>query len=760
MRKHFNLTLLTILSFTLFSFTSLQAQDELFANPGFETWQNGGALFGMSPEAWNTTMGDCTQETATKLNGEYALRIKARTTPSQSGKLEQEISYQYPKTFTVGDEYELTFHYYTVTSKDGNDITLKSYWRKGGNEELDQDKAQLNNGTFFTSVGTWGTKTIRTTVPEEATSFYFALKVSADCEVIFDDFSFKKVASDEPSLTVQPQSVSKFTTKINEPKESGDIVVLTENLPGKVYLSISGKNRNFFSVSAEEIPAGQTETKIRVTYNPTTAGNHEGLLLFDCVGKPELNMTMKLTGQAIDPANPPTITVNTQGPVTFNTKAQTVEKKTISVSSKNIYDYLYVKVVDATNGAFKLSTTLLAKNEDNAELEISFEPLEAGTYTQRLEFYSQDAKSVFLDLQGTATENEEEKPKEGDDFPLDTSNPVILLNEHFDEITSNEVLSIDKWKNIAAQGKRAWWGHEFKTGGEKTAKVTAYDSKATTSDPVEMWLITPALDFKNAQSKVFTFRVMGDLLFENQDARLELCYIDMKDNKFYQNPVDIAMPSIADDNGDWREYHVNLEGQNIEDVFFMGFHFTATGGKENSAVYYIDDVSFGRTDLPTLKPSVTEIVQEVEFNTTYTSPEITVGSENLTAPITLSLGGPNPSKFKLSAKELPAAGGKFTVSFSSDQEGVHQAYVKISSRGAADVYIPMSVNNKKGVGIQTVTMNEEADVTVYDCSGKKLLIQHVFGNDEEITNKLSKGTYIIQRMTDKGSLVYKVCITE
>lgn len=762
MKKHYILTLLVTLSFSLFPSIALQAEEEeLFGNPSFEEWQNGGTLFGLSPEDWDTTMGDCTQETEKKYSGEYALKIKARSTPSQSGKLEQEVKYTYPKTFTVGDEYELTFHYYTVTSNEGNDITLKSYWRKGGSEALEHDKDKLNDGSFFTSAGTWGTKTIRTTVPEEATSFYFALKVSPGSEVIFDDFSFKRVPSDTPYLSVQPQALPKLTTQINTPKQSQDILVLTENLPGKVYLSVTGKNRDFFSVSTEEIPVGQTQTTIHVTYNPTAAGAHEALLLFDCAGASELNMSMKVTGEATDPANPPTITVNTQGPVSFNAKVKETEKKKISVSSQNIHDYLYVRVTEQESGAFQLSETLLAKNQDNAELEITFAPRTTGTFNQRLEFYSEGAQSVFLDLVGTATPGEA-GDKEGDEFPLDVTNPLTLLNEHFDGVTNNKVLSINRWKNIAEKGKRAWWGYDFTNENEKTAKVNAYDSYATETYPMEMWLITPPLDFKNAASKIFTFRVMGDILVENQDAKLEVCYVDMKGegDSFYQNPIDIAMPSIPDDNGDWREYHVNLEGQNIADVFFIGFHFTATGGRVNSASYFIDDVSFGRTDLPTLTPSVTQIAETVELNQTYTTPEITITPSNLTAPITLTLGGPNPGKFKLSNKELPATGGKFNISFSSDQEGVHEAYVKVSSRGAADVYIPLSINNKVGVGIQNVTMNEEADVTVYDCSGKKLLRKHVFGNDEEITSTLSKGTYILQRITDKGSLVYKICITK
>ena len=66
------------------------------------------------------------------------------------------------------------------------------------------------------------------------------------------------------------------------------------------------------------------------------------------------------------------------------------------------------------------------------------------------------------------------------------------------------------------EGTRAWWGYTFPdydtdNAGEHAAKVTAYDSKVETGNetPCQMLLVTPALDFENAKSKYFTFRVMG-----------------------------------------------------------------------------------------------------------------------------------------------------------------------------------------------------------------------------------------------------------
>ena len=751
-------TLLSAISFAVATAQSLPAlatAEELLWNPGFENWQK--SLLGDTPEDWETALGESSQETTLVLSGEYALRLASQS-GQLGGKLQQEVRPALPETFIPGDRYELTIQYYTVTSSGGNDICLNSYWSQGGTP-MEHNKEVLDNGTFFTSPQAWAKQTIQTSVPEGATSFYLSLKVSEGCTVVFDDFSFKRMTSTEPSLQVQPGSIPELKTQVNVPVQSGDILVRTENLPGPVNIEITGTDRDMFSVSASQIAAGSAETILHVTYLPTEAGSHSAILMFDCPDAPEVFTSIRLNGQATDPANPPAITVNTPSPVVFNAPVGGTDTQILSVSSRNISEYLWARVTDTSVGVFQLSSTLLPENQEDVELEVTFAPKEAGTYYQRIEFYSEGAQSVFIDLAGTATEKGEEEEAEGDRLPLDPSHPVALLDEDFNGAIHNKALSVEGWKNIAVEGKRAWWGYNFADEDEKTAKVTAYDSQAADGYPAEMWLVTPPLDFQNAQSKVFTFRVMGDLLLEGQDAQLELRYMDMAEGSLFQSPVEgIAIPSIPDENGEWREFHVNLEGQDIASTFFMAFCFTATGGRDNAAVYYIDDVSFGRTDLPSLTPSVASLVEEVEMGETYTSPDITIAAHNLSEPITLALGGANPSAFELSTQELPATGGSFHVSFSSDQAGVHEAYVKIASRGAADVYIPLAFNNQKGSAIEATVAGENTRMTVYDCCGRIVQGDTSGCNEAQLLSRLPTGIYILLKTGTQGSAARKVFI--
>ena len=67
------------------------------------------------------------------------------------------------------------------------------------------------------------------------------------------------------------------------------------------------------------------------------------------------------------------------------------------------------------------------------------------------------------------------------------------------------------------------------------------------------------------------------------------------------------MPCTKDQSGDWNEYHFYLAEYDLPDVMFMGFRFTGTRGRLNSATYYVDDVTYGRTDISVIRPSVSQL---------------------------------------------------------------------------------------------------------------------------------------------------------
>ena len=597
------------------------------------------------------------------------------------------------------------------------------------------------------------------TVPTEAVTIV-GVSTSATAVVVgartADDLI--KEVTGEPALNITDEVLFEGTAApINVATEYVKLKVDAANLPSAVSIYITGTNGKMFSLSTEEIPAGTSTTDVIVTYTPTAVGKHTARINFESADMPELNNAFTINTVCIDPANPPTIIVEPMELPQFSAKVGEQQQQTLKVTTKGLPDYGKVKLMGEGEGAFLINNTMLMKEMEQT-LTVTFKPKAEGTFTERLEFSALEAETFYVTITGTTTGGADPSDKEGDDLPLTAENPLTLLNENFDNITNNKPVSIEGWKNVAMEGKRAWWGSD--ADGEKTAKVSAYDSsveigKAT---PCEMLLVTPPLDFVNSATKMFTFRVMGNLLTEGMTDLLELCYIDLEGGEMNVFPIELTMPNIPDLNNEWQEYHLNLEGQDLADVFFMGFRFKSQLGRENSATYYIDDVTYGRDDLPMITPSVTQLAFESTKGATTVSEEITLETLNTTEPITLSLGGPNKSKFELTATTLPATGGKFAVKFQSDEIGVHEAYIKVSSRGAADVYIPVSVNNKDNSGIVSITFEASPDVTVYDLSGRAVKTVKECKNYRQAIDGIAAGTYILKAVSKAGVQTTKVMV--
>lgn len=695
----------------------------LLQNGSFETWQNG--AFGMViPEGWETTLGECSKEESQTLDGQYALRLKAGST-STAGKLRQEVKPNAESTeaFVKGEKYEMIINYKVVTeATEGNTIELNSFWRSSEGE-LSHESDILANGEGLTyNVGEWQTKTVVTTVPDNANSFYFSLKMGKKAEVIFDKFSFHRYTSGDPELLIEKKSLA-FNTTLGTP-QTKTLVVKTANIEATTQLEVTGANSDQFQVTPSTIEPGTKSVIVSVTYNPTVASNtHQATLLID-PQTPGLSGMVSLTGANYDPNATPTITANPME-LEFEAEVGKSQDKTITITSENIGDYFVTaKVADLESGQFQLSNGALPKNTETT-LTVTFKPTQEGTHTQQVILSAEGAQSVIINLTGVATQNTDHE-KEGDSWPLSAENPLKLMIEHFDNVeANNKPLSIEGWKNIAEEGNRAWWGYNL--DGDKVAKVTAYYYAVSERSKAEQWLITPALDFKNAENKLFTFRVRGDYMpEEGLEDQLDLClmYFDPM-GELQAEIINAGIPTVADHNEEWMEIHLNFNGDQyadiMPDVFFMGFRFyTENAGSNSSVVYYLDDVTWGRTDIPTLTPSIQTIAEENLLGTIWTSSPISVSAINLTEPITLSLGGPTASQFELSTETLPATGGEFTVKMkAANDEAVYGAYVKISSRGAADVYVAIAINNTTVVGIKDVEKTS-ANSEVFDLQGRRL----------------------------------------
>lgn len=757
--------LLFFLSFWLLAATTWAA-DEMLSNPGFEESSYNAIFQSTTFTDWTTGLGMATAETTDKIEGEQSLKVVEAVIAEN--KLEQEIV----SGFESGATYRLRINYKVLTSQNGDDIKLDCFWNHPQTGELNQDSIKLR--TDFFTADSWTEKVVETTCPEGATRFYFRVLVAKNVVALFDDFSFQKVEGStptptEPTLTVSPTSFTEQSTHLNVPVDFPTVTIKQANLSSPVTVTITGKDAKHFGASIQSTTEPSQE--VVFTYNPTEIGRHTATVTIESAGNYELTQTFQLKGYCIDPDNPPSISLSPATIPAFTAKVDEKSTLTTTLSSENCIDYIYASVEHIEGAAFSISSSLFIKNIPN-NLIITFAPKEAGEYHSKIHFTTLEGTPLTVDLKGTATTGD--TPDEDPlirTFNWDMSNPTDLLFEHFDGAVKNENLHIDGWQNVTPKGNRPWWGDVL--DGDKMAKVTGYVNGLSSDEEVEMWLVTPPLNY-NVEGKTFTFRVMGQNIFENCPTTLDLYYIDTIPNEpTYFQRIDVGIPSIPDQNGEWNEIHLNLENQKIADVFFMAFKYTGKWGNENGVTYYIDDVGWGRTDLPEIKSDSTQVTMIASPGVDKVSGDITITGKNLNEDIKLSLGGANPSKFKLSTNSLPAEGGSCYVKFNSNDLGVHEAYIKLASRGAADIYIPLSVLVKEQSGIeahdqspvsivqsgQSIHISAEGlqQVSVYTPSGI-LLARHTAENGNTIIPDLPDGIYLLNVVSVHGQTNHKVII--
>lgn len=398
-----------------------------------------------------------------------------------------------------------------------------------------------------------------------------------------------------PELTVTPNQV--FTddaAPMGQTTTFATFKVDYKNMPSATSVYLTGANANQFELSTTSIPEGDGTAEVTVYYNPTAIGKHTGRINFES-SVSTLNCGYNFTAMAYDPNNLPTITVNATNITEFKCKAGETTQQTFNVTTANMPDYGKAAMSGLAKGAFIINNTMLLKN-GNAQYTVTFKPVKAGTYKETITFTGVKAETKTLELTGVATEGgKPEADAEGDRLPLSNAKPYTYLNETFDGVTKNAVFSVNDWRNLAMQGKRAWWGYEWTDEPNKAAKVTAYDSKveAGASTPAQMLLVTPPLDYKNTTKKVFSFSLMGDFMINGMDDLLEVCYIENDSDGLYIEPIEMEIPCTPNMNKEWIPYEVNLDNQNIADTFYLGFRFTSNRGSDNTCVYYVDNVVWG-----------------------------------------------------------------------------------------------------------------------------------------------------------------------
>ena len=665
---------------------------------------------------------------------------------SADGKFVFKISRNSATLFESTEEFELGKTYLVVMSyefKEGTKNDVVQLWVNPAVASTEpQPNAAINSATH-TGADMKSFQAIELRQGSSATKvgpevIIDAIRVGTAWTDLFD------VASTEPTMTVTPTVVyDGSAVAIGSSTTYATYAVEYANLENPIDVYLTGANRNQFEVSAETIPAGSGKATITLTYKPQAIGKHTARINFESTVS-TLNTGFAATGIAWDPANPPMIVAHSGGLTPFTCKAGEQQKQTITVTTSDLPDYGKAAVKGLSNGAFIISTATLLKN-GNTQINITFKPLVPGDYEEVIEFSGIKAVTETIRIYGTATENGTTEDREGDRLPLDDSKPLASYMQNFDGVTKNKPLSIEGWKNLAQVGNRAWWGYTW-DDGNGAAKVTPYDSKMEESTPCVMTLVSPALDFKNTPNPVLTFKVMGTLMRDGMADQLEVCYIEKDGEGMYVQPIDgLNIPASPDKNEEWVPYTIDLKGLDLADVFFIGFCFNSSRGAESTTSYYIDDFSWGQTNVPLIRPNIRQGSFKATAGKKATSPDIEIEGIALTSDIKISLYGAHKGFFTLSTTTLPAAGGKFNLDFLNTEPGEYAVEVDLNSEGAPLTAVIVGVQNETVTGITDVIVDLSQPVSVYDIQGRALITNKQISSTSELKSAFVEGIYIVKQ---------------
>lgn len=665
---------------------------------------------------------------------------------SADGKFVFKISRNSATLFESTEEFELGKTYLVVMSyefKEGTKNDVVQLWVNPAVASTEpQPNAAINSATH-TGADMKSFQAIELRQGSSATKvgpevIVDAIRVGTAWTDLFD------VASTEPTMTVTPTVVyDGSAVAIGSSTTYATYAVEYANLENPIDVYLTGANRNQFEVSAETIPAGSGKATITLTYKPQAIGKHTARINFESTVS-TLNTGFAATGIAWDPANPPMIVAHSGGLTPFTCKAGEQQKQTITVTTSDLPDYGKAAVKGLSNGAFIISTATLLKN-GNTQINITFKPLVPGDYEEVIEFSGIKAVTETIRIYGTATENGTTEDREGDRLPLDDSKPLASYVQNFDGVTKNKPLSIEGWKNLAQVGNRAWWGYTW-ADGNGAAKVTPYDSKMEETTPCVMTLVSPALDFKNTPNPVLTFKVMGTLMRDGMADQLEVCYIEKDGEGMYVQPINgLNIPASPDKNEEWVPYTIDLKGLDLADVFFIGFRFNSSRGAESTTSYYIDDFSWGQTNVPLIRPNIREGSFKATAGKKATSPDIEIEGIALTSDIKISLYGAHKGFFTLSTTTLPAAGGKFNLDFLNTEPGEYAVEVDLNSEGAPLTAVIVGVQNETATGITDVIVDLSQPVSVYDIQGRALITNKQISSTSELKSAFGEGIYIVKQ---------------
>lgn len=350
------------------------------------------------------------------------------------------------------------------------------------------------------------------------------------------------------------------------------------------------------------------------------------------------------------------------------------------------------------------------------------------------------------------------------------SEPLAVLNETFSDLRHTRILGLKGWQNLTVRGERPFYAWKQKNADQsvvenEVAQISFLKYGVEDRREHESWLISPTLSYKNAQSKDLTFSLMYRNQTTNGEELFGFYIITEKDGKATPYFLDISqyVPAGVKLEPDmWFDYRIDLskvEGLTIEDKFHVAFsYYSPVGGNATSLNFMLDDVTFGRTDLPELSVD-NDFIQFVFRPGQEMIPQpLNIYSNRTTAPVTITLAPSTQKKyFKLSSEKLPLEGGALAVGFKSNDSKTHAAALLVQTRGAEPIIVKL-LAQPITAGISNVADGDD-DALLPVVSGSELTVNgkyqkyQLFSTDGSL---LQQGGY--QQRIDLSGIQPKVFI--
>lgn len=350
------------------------------------------------------------------------------------------------------------------------------------------------------------------------------------------------------------------------------------------------------------------------------------------------------------------------------------------------------------------------------------------------------------------------------------SEPLAVLNETFSDLRHTRILGLKGWQNLTVRGERPFYAWKQKNADQsvvenEVAQISFLKYGVEDRCEHESWLISPTLSYKNAQSKDLTFSLMYRNQTTNGEELFGFYIITEKDGKATPYFLDISeyVPAGVKLEPDmWFDYRIDLskvEGLTIEDKFHVAFsYYSPVGGNATSLNFMLDDVTFGRTDLPELSVDNDFIQFVFRPGQEMTPQPLNIYSNRTTAPVTITLAPSAQKKyFKLSSEKLPLEGGALAVGFKSNDSKTHAAALLVQTRGAEPIIVKL-LAQPITAGISNVAGGDE-DALLPVVSGSELTVNgkyqkyQLFSTDGSL---LQQGGY--QQRIDLSGVQPKVFI--